>query len=132
MWKHIAGRLCLHMGKTRNCIKSVLREEYAHMLNNDNHYCIVNAIHTENNYLFEVKDHPQHLCNKPAEFYPTTYDSLFVAIHFGGFDMKTGREFNALGPKLLQYQNLAFFSLPGIFYVYSPQPKAANATTTRG
>ena len=61
------------------------------MLKNDNHYYIVCQNTSENNYLFEVKNHPLHLCNKPTEVYPTTYDSMYVAIHYGGFDMKTGR-----------------------------------------
>ena len=51
---------------------------------------------------------------------------MYVAIHYGGFDMKTGRKLNELGPHLLQYQNNAFFSKPGNLYVYSPQPKPAD------
>ena len=109
-----------------NCILSVLKEDYAHMLKNDNHYYIVSQNTSENKYLFEVKNHPQHLCNKPTEVYPTTYDSMYVAIHYGGFDMKTGRKLNELGPHLLQYQNNAFQSKPGNLYVYSPQPKPAD------
>ena len=51
---------------------------------------------------------------------------MYVAIHYGGFDMKTGRKLNELGPHLLQYQNNAFSSKPGNLYVYSPQPKPAD------
>ena len=109
-----------------NCILCVLKEDYAHMLKNDNHYYIVSQNTSENKYLFEVKNHPQYLCNKPTEVYPTTYDSMYVAIHYDGFDMKTGRKLNELGPHLLQNQNNAFFSKPGNFYVYSPQPKPAD------
>ena len=108
------------------CILSVLKEDYAHMLKNDNHYYIVSQNTSENKYLFEVKNHPQHLCNKPTEVYPTTYNSMSVAIHYGGFDMKTGRKLNELGPHLLQYQNNAFLSKPGNHYVYSLQPKPAD------
>ena len=96
------------------------------MLKNDNHFYIVGQITSENKYLFEVKNHPQHLCNKPTEVYPNTYDSMYVAIHYGGFDMKTGRKVNELGPHLLQYQNNAFLLKPGNLYVYSPQPKPAD------
>ena len=71
------------------------------MLENDNHYYIVSQNTSENIFLFEVKNHPQHLCNKPAEVYPTTYDSMYVAFHYGGFDMKTGRKLNELGPHRL-------------------------------
>ena len=108
------------------CILSVLKEDYAHMLKNDNHYYIVSQNFSENKYLFEVKNNPQHLCNKPTEVYPTTYDSMYVAIHYGGFDMKTRRKLNELGPHFLQYQNKALFSKPGNLYVYSPQPKPAD------
>ena len=109
------------------CILSVLKEDYAYMLKNDNHYYIVSQDTSKNKYLFEVKNDHQHLCNKPTEVYPTTYDSMYVAIHYGGFDKKTGRKLNELGPHLLQYQNNAFFSKPGNLYVYSPQPKPADA-----
>ena len=88
---------------SEKCILSDLREDYAHMLKNDNHYYIVSQKSWENKYLFEVKNHPQHLRNKPTELYPTTYDSMYVAIHYGGFDMKTGREINETGPHILQY-----------------------------
>ena len=109
------------------CILSVLKDDYAHMLKNDNHYYIVSQNSSENKYLFEVKDHPQHLCNKPTEVYPTTYDSMYVAIHYGGFDMKTGRKPNELGRKhFLQHQNKAFHSKPGNLYIYSLQCKPAD------
>ena len=108
------------------CILSVLKEDYAHMLKNDNYYHIVSQNTSENKYLFEVKNHLQHLCNKPTEVYPTTYNSMYIAMHYGGFDMKTGRKLNELGPHLFHSQNNAFFSKPGNLYVYSPQPKPAD------
>ena len=80
------------------------------MVKNDNHYYIVSQNTSENKYLFEVKNHPEYLCNKPTEVYPTTYDSMYVAVHYGRFDMETGREINELGSHLLQYQNNAFIS----------------------
>ena len=51
---------------------------------------------------------------------------MHIAIHYGGFDMKTGRKLNELGPHLLQFQNNAFQSKPGNLYVYSPQPKPVD------
>ena len=42
---------------------------------------------------------------------------MYVAIHYGGFDIKTGRKTNELGLRLLQYQNNVFFSKPGNYYV---------------
>ena len=84
-----------------NCIWSVLKEDYAHILKNDNHFYIVSQYFSEK-YVFEVKNHPQYLCNQPTKVYPTTYDSMYVAIHYGGFDMETGRKINELRPHLLQ------------------------------
>ena len=55
-----------------NCILSVLKEDYAHMIKNDNYYYIVSRNTSENKNLFEVKNNPQHLCNKATEVYPTT------------------------------------------------------------
>ena len=86
-----------------NRILSVLKEDYAHMLKNDNHYSIVRQNTSDTKHLFEVKNQPEHLCNKPTEVYPTTFDSIFVAFHSGGFDMKTGQKIIELGPHLLQY-----------------------------
>ena len=51
---------------------------------------------------------------------------MYVAIHYGGFDKKTGRKINELGPHLLQYQNNAFLSKPGNLYVYCPQQKPVD------
>ena len=107
------------------CVLSVLKKDYAHTLKNDNHY-IVRQNTSENKYFFEVKNNPQHLRIKPTEAYRTTYNSMYVAIHYGRFDMKIGRKFNELGPHLLQYHNNALFSKPGNLYVYSPQPNPAD------
>ena len=96
------------------------------MIKKNNHYYIVRQNTSENKYLFEVKNHPKHLCNKPAEANPTSYNSMYVAIHYGGFDIKTGRKIYELGPHLLQYQKNAFFSKSGNLYVSSPQPKPAD------
>ena len=74
------------------CILSVLKEDFAYLLKNDNHYYIVSQNTSGKKYLFEVKNNPQHLCKKLTEVYPTTYDSMYVAIHYGGFDMKTGQK----------------------------------------
>ena len=107
-----------------SCILLVLKENYAHMLKNDNHYYIVSQNTSENKDLFEVKSHRQHLYNKPTEVYPTTFDSMYVAIHYGRLDMKGAQKFNELDPHLFQYQNNAFFSKPG--NIYSFQPKSTD------
>ena len=44
-----------------NCIISVLKEDYAHVLRKDNHYYIVSHNTSETKNLFAVKNYPQHL-----------------------------------------------------------------------
>ena len=61
------------------------------MIKKDDQYRIVSRNESKNKYLFEIKNRQQKLCNKPSDVYATTYESLFVAILYGGFDMKTGR-----------------------------------------
>ena len=73
------------------------------MPENDNHCYIVSQNTSENKYIFEKKNNPQHLLNKSTEVYPTTYDSMYIAIHYCGFDMKTGRKNNEQGLQNLQY-----------------------------
>ena len=97
------------------------------MLKIDNHCYLVSQNSSENKYFFEVKNRSRHLCNKSTEVYPTTYNSKYVAIHYDGFDVRTGRKINELGPHISQYQNKAFFSEPGNFFVYSPQPRQMDA-----
>ena len=105
----------------KNFILSVMKEDYANMLKIDNHFYIVGRNSSENKDLLEVKYHPQQLCNKPTYVYPTTYDSMFVAIHHGGFTVKTGAKINELGPHFSQYQNFAFPSKSGNLYDYKLQ-----------
>ena len=61
------------------------------MIKNDDQYYIVRRNDSENKYLFEIKNRPEELSNKQSDVYPTTRESLFVAISYGGFDIKTGR-----------------------------------------
>ena len=68
------------------------------MQEEDNHHYIVSQNTLEIMFLFEVNNNPQNLCNKPTDVYPITYDSMYVAVHSGRFDMKTGRGFFEMGP----------------------------------
>ena len=102
------------------------------MLKHDNHYYTVSQNHLENKYLFEVKNHPKHLCSKPTEVYPRMYNSIYDAIHYGGFDMKTGWRINELSAHFSQYQNNTFFSMPWSLYVYSPQLNQPTPMLTVG
>ena len=53
---------------TENWILSFLKEDYAHMLKNDNHYFIVIQNTSENKYFLEVKNHPQHFVTNQQNF----------------------------------------------------------------
>ena len=69
-------------------IRGKSKEDYAHMLKNDNHYYVVSHDSSDNKYIFELKiNSSQHLWNKPTEVCSTTYDSTYVTIQYGGFDM---------------------------------------------
>ena len=72
----------------------------------DDRYYTVSRNNSEIKYLFEIKNRPQKLSYKPSDVYPTTYESLFVAISYRGVDMKTGRNLiqqNDKGPVMPCY-----------------------------
>ena len=57
-------------------------------------------------FVFEVKNNPQKHCGKPTDIYPTSYDSLYVAIISGGFDLRSERSLakeRNVATQLLQY-----------------------------
>ena len=71
-----------------NCVSAFHRKEDVNMIKEgQNNYYIVSGRNTTSQCLFEVKTEPQVFCNKPVQVYPTSYDSLFVVIDFGGFDL---------------------------------------------
>ena len=44
--------------------------------------------------VFEIKNISQKQCGKPTDIYPPKYDSFYVAIISGGFDLRSGRNFS--------------------------------------
>ena len=44
-----------------------------------------------------MKTEPQTFCNKPVQVYPTNYDSVYVVIDFGGFDLASGKRMGFSG-----------------------------------
>ena len=38
-------------------------------------------------FVFQVKNNPQKQSGNPTDKYPTNYDSLYVAVISGGFDL---------------------------------------------
>ena len=71
-----------------------------------NNYYVVSGRDNTNQYLFEVKTKPKVFCNKPVQVYPTNYDSLYVVIDFGGFDLASLKRmgFSRWIPHLQNYQ----------------------------
>ena len=107
-----------------NCVLSVLRTEDVNMVKQRKKYHIISGPSSNTKFVFEVKNNPQKRCGKPTDIYPTNYDSLYVAIIIGGFDLRPGRN---LGKErngsiqLLQYipptENSGFAQL----YAYDPK-----------
>ena len=75
-----------------NCVSAIYREEDVNMIKQGkNNYYIVIRRNNTSQYLSEVKTEPQSFCNKPVQVYPTNYDSIYVVINFGGFDLACGK-----------------------------------------
>ena len=87
-------------------------------------YCIISGPNSTTKFVFEVTNNPQKHCGKPTKIYPTNYDSVFVAIISGGFDLRSGRNLGKErngATQLLQYipptENNGFPQL----YAYDPK-----------
>ena len=74
-----------------NCVLSVLKEKHVNMIKNEHRYHMVSMNGSTSKFLFEVKNYPQKFCNKPNDGYPTNYESMYIVIHIGGFDMASGK-----------------------------------------
>ena len=89
-----------------NCVLSVLRTEDVNMVKQGTKYYITSEPDSTTKLVFEVKKNPQKPCGKPTDIYPTNYDSLYVAIFSGGFDLRSGRKLGKErngATQLLQY-----------------------------
>ena len=107
-----------------NCVLSVLRTEKFSMVKQGTKYYIISGPDSTTKIVFEVKNNPQKHCGKPTDIYPTNYDSLYVAIISGGFDLRSGRNLGKErngATQLLQYisptENNGFAQL----YAYDPK-----------
>ena len=74
-----------------NCVLSVLRTEEVNMVKQGTKFFIISGPDSKTKFVFELKNNPQKLCGKPTDIYPTNYDSLYVAIISGGFDLRSRR-----------------------------------------
>ena len=74
-----------------NCVLSVLRTENVNMVKRGTKYYKISGPDSTTKIVFEVKNNPQKHCGKLRDIYPTNYDSLYVPIISGGFDLRSGR-----------------------------------------
>ena len=70
---------------------SVLRTEDFNLVNQGTNHYIISGPDSTTIFVFEVKKNRQKHCGKPTDIYPTNFDSLYVAIITGGFDLRSGR-----------------------------------------
>ena len=105
-----------------NCVLAIHRKEVINMIKQgkNNNY-IVSGRNNTNQYPFEVKTKPEVFCNKPVQVYPTNYDSLYVVIDFGGFDLASGKRMGFSGgtQHLQNYQPSV--SSDGKLFVHKPE-----------
>ena len=107
-----------------NCVLSVLRTEDVNMVKQGTKYDIISGPGSTTKFVFEVKNNAQKHCGQPTDIYPTYYDSIYVAIISGGFDLRSGlnlgKDRNG-ATQLLQYipptEDNGFAQL----YAYDPQ-----------
>ena len=107
-----------------NFVLSVLRTQEVNMVKQGTTYYIISGPNSTTKCVFEVKNNPQKHCGKPTDIYPTNYDSLYIAIISGGFDLRPGRNLGKErngATQLLQYipptENNGFAKL----YAYDPK-----------
>ena len=89
-----------------NCVLSVLRTGEVNMVQQGTKYYIISGPDSTTKFVFEVKNTPQKHCGKPSDIYPTNYDSLYVVIISGCFDLRSGRNLGKErngATQLLQY-----------------------------
>ena len=94
------------------------------MLKQGTKYSIISGPDSTTYFVIEVKNNPQKHYGKPTDFYPTNYDSLYIGIINGGFDLSSGKNLGKErngAPQLLQYiaptENNRFARL----YAYDPK-----------
>ena len=73
-----------------NCVLSVLRTEDVNMVKQGTKLYIISGLESSTKFVFEVENNHQKHCGKPTDNHPTLYDSLYVVIISGGFDLRSG------------------------------------------
>ena len=105
-----------------NCVLAIHRKEDVSMVKQGKkNYYIVSGQNNTSQYLFEVKTKPEVFCNKLVQVYSTNYDSLYVVINFGVFDLVSGRRMGfSGGTQHLQYYQPSASS-DGRLFVHKPE-----------
>ena len=105
------------------CVLAVhRREDVNKIIKGKSYYYFVSGPNNTSQYLFEVKPEPQGFCNKPVHVYSTNYDSLYVVIDFGGFDLASGKRIGFSGGiQHLQYYQPSLSS-DGSLFVHLSHP----------
>ena len=110
---------------------SILRTEEVNLVKQGTKYYIISGPDSTTKFVFEVKNNPQKHCGKPTEIYLTNYDSLYVAIISGGFDLRSGRNLGKVAnssTQLLQY--IAPTENNGFAQLYAYDPKRTSHKTS--
>ena len=80
-------------GYPDNCVLSVLRTGEVNMVKQGTKYFIIRGPDLTTKFVFEVEKNPQEHSGKKTYSYPTNYDSLYVALISGSFDLRSIRNF---------------------------------------
>ena len=110
-----------------NCVLAIQRKEDVNIIKQGkNNYYIASGPNNTSQYLFEVKTKPEVFCNRPIQVYPTNYDSLYVVIDFGGFELASGKRMGFSGgtQHLQHYQPSV--SSDGKLFVHKPESPQIN------
>ena len=114
-----------------NCVFSVLGTEEINRVKQGKKYHIISGPDPTTNFVIEVKNNPQKHCGKPTDIYPTNYNSLYVAIISGGFDLRSGRNLGKEqngATQLLQYTAPTENNEYAQRYVYGPKHTCQNTS----
>ena len=112
---------------SNKCVLASHRKENVNMIRQGkNNYYIVSGRNNTSQYLFEVKTEPPIFCNKLVKVYPNNYDSVYVVIDCGGFDLGSGKRigFSGGSQKLQHYQPSV--SSDGKLFVHKPESPHTN------
>ena len=114
-----------------NCLFSVLRTKNVNMGKQEATYYIISGPDSTTKFVLEVKNNPRKLFGKPTVIYPTNYDSIYVEIISGGFDLRSGRN---LGKERNGAYQLLQYTAPaennGFAQLYAYDPKQTSHTTS--